>query len=313
MLNGRLRWLSGRRAGARPCVRWPTPIGVAAFLLLGVDALAHSIADDAAPLPLTAAVLPAEPAPAASPPAPELASAPGEHEPSPQWLSPAPLLLPAVPSLDADASAPPAGTASRMLLTRPGRQRPAAPPPGGASVAATTGLVPAGDDILATLNNLQHAVAELIVETTDARVGPGGQVSFSVAGVEGFHYSARDGQASIGHGDVSLTVVDQTVDRRQPVAGARVAPAMPVSQDVSPPLMFVELLKEVLAYPLVWVLALLLLVARIAWLVASRRARKQRHRRRPVSRQQETPQKVRKRVRIRIRQRQPVIGVQQPR
>ncbi len=313
ILNGRLRWLSGARAGARQCVRWPTPIGVAALLLLAVDVRAHNIADDDMSFPLATAVLPVNPANAAAPPSPEVASAPGEHEPAPQWLSPAP--LPAVPSLNEDEFTPPVATASRVLLRRPGRQVTPGPAavPGGTSIAATTGLVPAGEDILATLNNLQHTVAELIVDTTNARVGPGGDVSFSVAGIEGFHYSARDGQASIGHGDLSLSVVDHTGDRRQPAAATRLAPAIPASHDVSPPLQFIELLREVLAYPLVWVLAFLLLVARIALLIASRRARKQRRRRRSVSRQPERPQKVRKRVRIRIRQRQPVIGVQQPR
>lgn len=291
-----------------------------AWLLLGGDALAHSISgEDTVPVPPTAAAPLADAANASSPPAPDFASLPGEHESSHQWLSQVPLLLPAIPSLDEDEFTHPGVMASRMPLRRPGRQVAPGPAaiPGGSSIAAPAGLVPAEEDILATLDSLQHAVAELVVEGTDARVGPGGQVRFSLAGIEGFHYSARDGQTSIGHGDLALTIGDPTGAPRQPVAGAPAAYAIPASQHAGPPLHVIELLREVLAYPLVWVLAFLLLVGKIALLVASRRARKHRHRRRPQSRQQEAlqkaPQKVRKRVRIRIRQRQPVIGVQQPR
>ncbi len=241
-------------------------------MLLGGDALAHSIADsDAVPFPPTAAARSANPVDTTLSASPAIAGDPGEHEASAPWLSHGPLPLPAIPWLDADESDPPFTAAARMLTRKP--DRPAAPNPtdtrGGSSLPATTGLLPGGEDVLANLNNLQQAVTELIVETTDARVGPGGRVSFSLAGVD--------------------------------------------NHDAGPPLRVIELITEVLAYPLVWVLAVLLLAGKMALMIAARRARKHRHRRRPVIRQQEAPQRVRKRVRIRIRQRQPVVGLQQPR
>ncbi len=285
-------------------------------MLLGGDALAHSIADsDAVPFPPTAAARSANPVDTTLSASPAIAGDPGEHEASAPWLSHGPLPLPAIPWLDADESDPPFTAAARMLTRKP--DRPAAPNPtdtrGGSSLPATTGLLPGGEDVLANLNNLQQAVTELIVETTDARVGPGGRVSFSLAGVEGFHYSAREGRTSIGHGDLSLTVGDTAGAPRPPAAGGRTASAMPANHDAGPPLRVIELITEVLAYPLVWVLAVLLLAGKMALMIAARRARKHRHRRRSVIRQQEAPQRVRKRVRIRIRQRQPVVGLQQPR
>ncbi|MCM8610579.1 hypothetical protein [Accumulibacter sp.] len=287
-----------------------------ACVLLTGDALAHSIADnDVRPLLAPAAAPLAEPSETNLPAAPGLGGALDEQEASPPWLSHGPLPLPAMPALDADEAAHSFAPASRLPPGRTRRQgsRGPAATPGGSPLPPPAGLLPGIEDILADLNNLQQAATDLIVETTDARIGPGGRVSFSIAGIEGFHYSARDGHAEIGHGGLALTVSDTSGDRRPPDAGGRTAPTIPASHDASPPLHLIELLREVLAYPLVWVLAFLLLAGKIALLVATRRGRKHRHRRRPVTRQQETPQRVRKRVRIRVRQRQPVVGLQQPR
>ncbi|EXI69342.1 MAG: hypothetical protein AW08_00552 [Candidatus Accumulibacter adjunctus] len=285
-------------------------------MLLNGDALAHGIADnDAGTLPPTAAARLAEPSATNWSASPDLAGALDEQEALPQWLSHGPLPLPAMPALDADEAAHPFAPASRPSPGRTRRQGLSGPAaaPGGSPLPPPAGLLPGVEDILADLNNLQQAATDLIVETTDARRGPGGRVSFSLAGIEGFHYSASDGHASIGHGELSLTVGDASGDHRPPLAGGRAATALPASHDAGPPLHVIELLREVLAYPLVWVLAFLLVAGKIALLVATRRARKHRHRRRPVNRQQETPQRVRKRVRIRVRRRQPVIGLQQPR
>jgi len=290
---------------------------VAAFALSGGHVLAHSIAgDEVVPFPpATAAARLANLADTAPSASPEPDSFLGEHEASPRWLSHGPLQLPGMSELDADESVHPFATASRMLMRKPDRQV----APGtttaarGSSVPNPAGLLPADDDVPANLNNLQQAVTELIVETTGARMGPGGRISFSLAGIEGFHYSARDGHVSIGHEDLSLTVVDTKGDRRPPVAQEPTAPAIAAGHDASPAVYVIQLLREVLAYPLVWVLAFLLLAGKIALLVANRRARKRRHRRRPISRQQEAPQRIRQRVRIRVRRRQPAVGLQQPR
>ncbi|HCN67903.1 MAG TPA: hypothetical protein DIT03_06445 [Candidatus Accumulibacter sp.] len=302
--------------GVRLRRRWRIPVGLAVSLALAGNAFPHSLTDDdlAAGAP-AAAALRAGPAHAISLPSPEPAGDPAEQEISPPWQQQAPLLLPANPTLYMDESAPRFATASRTPLTRAGRQV----APGTAarsavlSIPGTAGNTLPGDEILTTLNDLQQTIAELIVETTEARQGPGGRVSFSLGGVEGFHYSARDGQTAIGHGDIALTVAEQGSERQQPVAGARAAVAIPASHDGSPSLKVIELLKEALAYPLVWVIVLLLLVAKLALLVASRRARKRRHGRRPQSSQQMAPQRVRKRIRIRVRQRQPIVGLQQRR
>lgn len=287
-----------------------------AYVLLNGDALAHSIGDnDARTLPPTAAARLAEPSETNLSTSPELAGTLDEQEASPPWLSHGPLPLPAMPALDADEAAHPFAPASRPPPGRTRRQGSPGPAaaPRGSPLPPPAGQLPGVEDILADLNNLQQAATDLIVESTDARMGPGGRVSFSLAGIEGFHYSASDGHASIGHGELALTVGDTSGDHRPPVAGGRTAPALPASHDASPPLHVIELLREVLAYPLVWVLAFLLLAGKIALLVATRRARKHRHRRRPANRQQETPQRIRKRVRIRVRRRQPVVGLQQPR
>jgi hypothetical protein len=135
-----------------------------------------------------------------------------------------------------------------------------------------------GEGIAALVLELEGSVVEVLTAATDARIDPDGRVTFSLAGIDGFHYAARGGELSLGHGDASLAIV-------QPAAGSleqrmeqgRTRDRQPLTQQPAGSYATAEvwpLLKEILQYPLVWLLLLLLLIGKIALLVARYRARR---------------------------------------
>jgi limonene-1,2-epoxide hydrolase len=73
-----------------------------------------------------------------------------------------------------------------------------------------------GDEITAAVLRMEEGLAEVLGEALDARVDEDGRVTFSMAGVEGFHLSAGNGQVSLGHGD---TVFAFSQDRSASLGG----------------------------------------------------------------------------------------------
>ena len=74
---------------------------------------------------------------------------------------------------------------------------------------------------------------------------------------------------------------------------------------------WIEFIKEVLGYPLFWVVIFFLVIGKIVLYFASRRRRKQRHRIRSESSRQAKVQRIRKRVRIRIKRSPSRVGIQE--
>lgn len=147
--------------------------------------------------------------------------------------------------------------------------------------SAATAAAGRGEDAAAALNELQESVVEVIAEALDVRVGKDGRVDFSVAGVEGFHVVSAAGRVTLGLDNTAVTFVQYGSDT--PAARPVPATASPNPEPVAsaggfnPAREFVGLVIEVVQYPLLWVILFFLIVAKIAWLVVTRRGRKRRH------------------------------------
>lgn len=156
-------------------------------------------------------------------------------------------------------------------------------------------------EIAATLQELQQSAAEVLGTALDARFDREGKVTFSLAGVEGFRVDPHGGEVSFGYGDASLSILrfgpgaddaqpEQISSRSQQ---ANAAPAPPsLGQEI------VAILREVFQYPLAWLVILLLLIGKVALVIANRRGRRRMHRRRSRS---QTVKVKRTRIRHRVR------------
>lgn len=189
--------------------------------------------------------------------------------------------------------------ASSLAGMPPSAQRPSTFHDQGASQTA--------GEIALSVNELRASVVEAIAEATDARKDREGRISFSVAGIEGLHFASQGGTLTVGYGDTSLTIVEQGSSPRAQQAApaaARAASSMPGPQDSNSSHDLVELGKEVLQYPLFWVVILFLAIGKIALHIAKRRSLSRRRRHggsRPSSSQQVKMKRQRKRHRVRFR------------
>lgn len=209
---------------------------------------------------------------------------------------------------------PLASTWRPLLRSKAARSSGPAPAATHAGPAGARAIPQTDDEISAALDELQESVAEVLAEATGAHLGPEGRLSFSLAGLEGFHYRARDGGVSFGHGDLSLAIVDHGAERpgRQP-SGERAAQTPPAAQDTTATREIFQFIKEIFEYPLVWLLILLLLIGKFVLLVSHRRARKGRHRRRSGANEPVKLKRIRRRIRFRIKRQPTTVGLQQPR
>lgn len=196
-----------------------------------------------------------------------------------------------------------------MLGGKP-RQQPAAAIPGRAQAAHTAAAAPA-DAIATVVNELQESMAETISTAFDANKDSQGRVTFSLAGIEGFHYSTQGGALTLGHADTSLAIVERDVRLSDQQQRAAIRSAPPASHDPETMREWIEFIKEVLGYPLFWVVIFFLVIGKIVLYFASRRRRKQRHRIRSESSRQAKVQRIRKRVRIRIKRSPSRVGIQE--
>jgi hypothetical protein len=170
-----------------------------------------------------------------------------------------------------------------------------------------------GDEITAAVLRMEEGLAEVLGEALDARVDEDGRVTFSMAGVEGFHLSAGNGQVSLGHGD---TVFAFSQDRSAQL-GRRIAAldavrdaeqgALPSSSNLLRDLLALGV--RVVQYPLFWVLVSMALIGKIALVFATRHKRRRLPRLKsnaqPKVKQIRTRARIKlKRVRTRIRLRQ---------
>ena len=154
------------------------------------------------------------------------------------------------------------------------------------------------EEMVTAIRELQRSVIETLAGALDASRDIDGEVTFSLAGIEGFRYAAKDGEVSLGYGDTAMTVAQQSA-RAATDRGSPLRSAHPEEKSKSEIIPFI---KEILQYPLVWLTLLLLALAKVALLVDSRRGKKRTHRRRRGTGQQVQQAKVkRRRVRMRFR------------
>ena len=134
-----------------------------------------------------------------------------------------------------------------------------------------------GEEISAAVYDLRMALAQLVSEAVDLRVDEEGRRTFSLAGVDGFRLIAQGGEISLAQGDFALTVADYnggSWGRRDASAGqgswsAGAAGASNPIADLS------RLLREMLQYPLAWVVIILAIIGQIALLVGRHWRQKQ--------------------------------------
>jgi hypothetical protein len=130
--------------------------------------------------------------------------------------------------------------------------------------------------LLAVLK-MEEGLAEVITEVLDARVDDDGRVTFSMAGVEGFHVTHRcSGQVSLGYGDTlfafnrATRVPSSSGGSRRLMRCATPSSARaPASSNLLRDL--VVLGVRVVQYPLFWVLVIMALIGKIALVLANSR------------------------------------------
>lgn len=199
----------------------------------------------------------------------------------------------------------PLTAALRPQNRRPSRKSPS--PAAGSTPAAETLLPQPAEDLALAIRQLQETLASEIADSLDVRKADDGRVTFSVAGVEGFHVSTGN-RVSVGYADVSVDFGERADKAPSGLPGQGAAPPMvgqPLSPQATATREIFAFINEMIQYPLFWVLVLLLLAGKIGWLVFSyrerRRHRRVRSRKRPLH--QATGARVRVRVRKRIRYR----------
>lgn len=206
----------------------------------------------------------------------------------------------------ADTASDPAGLVETdPLLAMPrtvlsGSSQPplaAAPPGGGASLAHPAVAQPE-EEIIRVFNELQESAREVIATAIDLNKGPQGRLTFSLAGVEGFHYSLQGGELTFGYGETSLSIIERNVGQSDHQR-ASTHSAHPASKDLEGVHELIELVKEILSYPLLWVILFFMVAGKVALEIARRRGRKRTHRRRSEASPQVKEQRIRKRIRLR--------------
>jgi hypothetical protein len=170
-----------------------------------------------------------------------------------------------------------------------------------------------GDEVAAAVLRMEEGLAEVLSEALEARIDEDGRVTFSMAGVEGFHVSTGNGQVSLGHGDTVFAFNQE----RSTELGRRIAVldavrdaeqgALPSSSNLLRDLLALGV--RVVQYPLFWVLVFMALIGKIALVLAT--PHKRRRLPRLKSSAQPNVKQIRtgarsklKRVRTRIRLRQ---------
>lgn len=156
------------------------------------------------------------------------------------------------------------------------------------------------DEIARVLNEFQESAAEVIAAAIDLNKSPQGRLTFSLAGVEGFHYSSQGGELTLGYGETSLSILERNAGQSDPQRVSTQS-AHPTSQDFEGAHELIELVKEILSYPLLWVIIFFMVTGKVALEIASRRARKRTRRRRFENSQPAKEQRTRKRMRMRMR------------
>ncbi|MBE2257879.1 MAG: hypothetical protein H6942_02435 [Candidatus Accumulibacter sp.] len=136
-----------------------------------------------------------------------------------------------------------------------------------------------GEDVAAAILKMEASLAAVVNDALDARVDDDGRVTFSLAGVEGFHVTARDGEFFLGRGDTTLVRTDYgsaAIDRRIAALDAFHAPPAPPSRSANPVRELIDMGVAIVRYPLVWVLVALAAIGKVALIIATRRARRSR-------------------------------------
>jgi len=170
------------------------------------------------------------------------------------------------------------------------------------------------EEIAAGVLKMEEGLAEIITEVLDARVDDEGRVTFSLAGMEGFHITTDGGKVSLGYGDSLFAfnrVKGAQLERRISALDAvRDAEQRPHSSSSNPLRDLVELGRRVVQYPLFWVLVVLALIGKVALAIATSRKRRRLRRLKsggaqPKAKRTRTRTRIRlKRMRTRIRLRQ---------
>lgn len=192
-----------------------------------------------------------------------------------------------------------------------GKRNPAAPLPGGAPSGQTADAEPP-EEVATVMRELRESVTQAMAAAFDARKDPEGRIAFSLAGIEGFHYSTQGEGLSLGYGDASLAMVHHGASATgQRPTTSRAVQRDPGSQDPDGARELIQFIKEIVQYPLVWLMIVLAVIGKATLLIANR-PRKQR-RRRSGSQQPANVQRTRtrKRVRFRIKHSLSRVGVQQ--
>lgn len=121
--------------------------------------------------------------------------------------------------------------------------------------------------VLAELGDVQQWLVDLIVDALDVKKsGADGRFVFSIAGIDGFHFKSGDNETSLGYGDSSLSIVSydpQATPHSGDAARGRTgnetpAPRINLVDDI------LQFAKDVIQYPLVWILAISLVVGKLA-------------------------------------------------
>jgi hypothetical protein len=322
-----------------PRTRWAVLIGFLSATLLVADTLAHPIVQDDRALSAAGGTNQGDPGEAAAltsghslpvdlPPQPLPVSLPDDgrfvspadtlpgisSEPSLRPFEPGQLQIDVRSALTGDKEVNPLPMARRPA-TKDRTQQDVAPSPARPSGATQEASSLAGEEIGAAIRDLEESIIDAIVAATDARMGPEGRASFSLFGVEGFHFAAKGGQVSIGHGDLSLSITEHAGSRegeqtRQTIQRDPQQLSTPGEPDGGWTIR--QFILEVVQYPLFWVVILMLLIGKIALTIASRRGRRRTHRRHSRGNQQVKVKRTRKRVRIRLKRPPSTVGLQEP-
>lgn len=164
------------------------------------------------------------------------------------------------------------------------------------------------DGLSAVVLKVEQGLAEVVSEALDARIDDEGRVTFSLAGVGGFHLAVSDSALSFGRGD-TVVAFNRGADNKlqQRVAGldaVRAADEQAALGDFNPLRELLAFIQRAFHYPLFWVLVLLLLVGEIALMITRVKSRRRLHRRSSASEAQKKPKRSRIRVRLkRVRSR----------
>lgn len=208
----------------------------------------------------------------------------------------------------ADTASDPAGlveTDSLLALPRTvlsGNSQPslAAAQPGDRAPLVDPAAARHDEEIMQVFNELQDSAREVIAAAIDLNKGPQGRLTFSLAGVEGFHYSSQGGELTLGYGETSLSIVERNVGQANSQR-ASAHSAHPASKDLEGVHELIEWVKEILSYPLLWVILFFMVTGKVALEIARRRGKRRTHRRRSEGSPQAKEQRIRKRVRIRFK------------